>query len=269
MVTVDDIKKMSYVDFMALLEETNRPPGGKESIRKLIQNTFLTENSKVLDIGCNTGYCSFEIAHIVNCQVVGIDINKSMIGAANRQLKKDLTKYQKLIRFLVADAMNLPFRTEEFDLVFSGGSTAFIENKTRALREYKRVCKKWGFIGDINFYYHTSPPTKLIEKLNKVMGVNIKPWNKDYWVRLYRSVGLEEYFIFGRNNLHKVSPLKVKEYCQYMAEKKKWNREIKTAIYKKLVPIMNLFNENHRYLAYGIFIYRKRVYEEERPLFAA
>lgn len=148
-ITPQKISKMSYVELMAFLEEVNRPPGGKNSIRVAVQNCFITKDSKVLDIGCNTGYCSFEIARLSRCLVTGIDISPAMIMAAKKFQEED--PLGNLIKFRVADAMYLPFAKEMFDVVISGRSTAFIENKERAIKEYARVLKPWGFIADINF----------------------------------------------------------------------------------------------------------------------
>jgi ubiquinone/menaquinone biosynthesis C-methylase UbiE len=105
----------------------------------------------VLDVGCNTGYVSFEIARLAKCSVVGVDINKNMINAAKKMRKGDPLGY--LIKFKVADVMRLPFQKETFNAVVSGGSTAFIDDKIKAIQEYKRVLKQWGFIGDINFFF--------------------------------------------------------------------------------------------------------------------
>ena len=154
-ITPRKIKEMSYVDLMAFLQEVNRPPGGKDSIRVVVQNCFITKDSRVLDIGCNTGYCSFEIAHLVKCSVTGIDINPEMVKTAKKFQKED--QLGSLIKFKVANAMNLPFKNEVFDVVISGGSTAFINNKEKAKKEYKKVLKPWGFIADINFYYRKKP----------------------------------------------------------------------------------------------------------------
>lgn len=100
MTTPEQIEKMNYTDLMAFLEEVNRPPGGKDSVRTLIQNCFLNTTSKVLDIGCNTGYISFEIAHIARCKVMGVDINENMIKKAEKTRKKDLFGY--LVKFKIA-----------------------------------------------------------------------------------------------------------------------------------------------------------------------
>ena len=59
-INAKEIITMSYVDLMAFIGETNRPPGGKNSIRELVINTFVNSESSVLDVGCNTGYCTFD-----------------------------------------------------------------------------------------------------------------------------------------------------------------------------------------------------------------
>ena len=257
---------MNYVDLMAFLDEVNRPPGGKDSIRILIQNCFITKDSKVLDVGCNTGYVSFEIAHSVKCSVVGVDINENMIQVAKKIRMKD--RFGHLIKFKVADAMNLPFLNETFDVVVSGGSTAFIEDKTKAVQEYKRVLKQWGFIADINFFYRTKPPVSLLKKLNSILDIEIEPWDINYWINLYEESDLEKYFIHV-GHIKPVSHQAVEKYCSTMAKEKQLSQSAELELKNRLLKIMSVFNENHRYLDYGIFIFRKRPYKEQISLFGA
>jgi len=252
---------MGYVDFMATLDEINRPPGGKESIRELVLNTFLSKDSKVLDVGCNTGYCSFEIAALAKCKVVGLDINKNMINSATSLRDKYYTDLKDKISFLQGDGMKLPFKDNAFDLVMSGGSTAFIPSIQKALCEYKRVCKPWGFIGDINFYYHTEPPKSLLIKMNNLLGIKIQPWNREYWLNIYRNAGLEIYHC-SFCTAKAVSNNDVRRYCIQLASEKKWSKEVTEAAISRLIRTMKIFNENHKYLAFGVFILRKRTFPE-------
>lgn len=265
-ITSQKIREMAYVDLMAFLGEVNRPPGGKDSVRVLTQNCFITKNSRVLDVGCNTGYVSFEIAHLAKCSVVGIDINENMIKVAEKIRRTDPLGH--LIKFKVADAMHLPFRKETFDIVVSGGSTAFIDDKVGAIQEYKRVLKHWGFIGDINFFYRVKPPISLIKKLNSILEIQIQPWDLNYWMNLYEHCGLEKYFIYT-NCIKPVSRQDVENYCSVMADKKNLSESTKQELKKKLIKIMDVFNQNHKYLDYGIFIFRKRPDQEQISLFGA
>ncbi len=259
--TVSDIEKMSYVDLMATLDEINRPPGGKESIRELVINTFLGSESEVLDVGCNTGYCSFEIASLAKCKVVGLDINKNMIKSATSLRDQYYPNLKNKISFLQGDGEKLPFEDNSFDLVMSGGSTAFIPDIQKALNEYKRVCRPWGFIGDINFYYHTDPPKKMLNKLNKLLGIQIQPWNKEYWLNIYRKADLEIYHT-TYSVAEAVSDKKIKDYCSYLAIQKGWSKGVTDAAITRLIETMGLFNENHNYLAFGVFVLRKRTFPE-------
>jgi len=263
-ITKEKIKKMGYVDLMAFLGEVNRPPGAKNSIRLVVQNCLITKNSKVLDIGCNTGYVSFQIAHLTKCTVIGIDINKNMIKVAEKIRKKD--PFGHLIKFKVADAENLPFRDETFEVVISGGSTAFINDKVKAINEYKRVLKQWGFIADINFFYRIKPPTSLLKRLTSILEVEIRPWDINYWINLYEQCDLEKYFIYT-SHIKPVSQKEIKNYCSVMAKEKNLPKEIETELENKLTKIMGVFNENHKYLDYGIFILRKRPQKEQISLF--
>lgn len=254
--TVEQIKNMHYVDFMATLNEVNRPPGGKDSLRVLVQNTYLDRESMVLDVGCNTGYCTFEIANIIKCAVTGIDLNEKMIASAQQNLSQQYPQLKEKVKFQVADGRKLAFDDNQFDLVMSGGSTAFISNIPAALQEYARVTKPWGFIGDINFFYYTQPPKDLLERLNALMGTNILPWDLQYWMDEYKKADLEFYYQHT-GQMAQVTDQRVTEYCGELAAQNNWSDELRDTAVEKLIPIMSLFNENHKYLAYGVFIMRK------------
>lgn len=265
--TVDDVKKMNYVQLLANIDEINRPPGGKDSIRRIVQNTFLTKDSSVLDVGCNTGYCAFEITHLVKCHIVGVDISPEMVRAANRFREKDIM-HRANVEFRVADGMKLPFVDESFDLTMSGGSTAFIDNKVMAIKEYSRVTKTWGFVADVNFFYKEEAPNELIEKLNRLMDINIKPWGKNYWLDVYKQADLESYYTYT-NDVYVPSVDEIETYGDEMSAQLNADNSAKSLVKKRLIKIMSFFAENHRYLAYGVFVLRKRDMPEQISLFGA
>lgn len=262
----EQIEAMGYVDFMALLNETNRPPGGKDAVRQLVLNTFLNERSSVLDVGCNTGYCTFEIAHLARCNVTGLDINENMIQSAQGNLQSDLPEFQGKIRFMVGDAQNLPFDEGSFDLVMSGGSTAFVPDKQKALREYARVSRPWGFIGDLCFFYHTDPPKSVIDSINALLGITIEVWGKDYWLDLQKACDLERYYEYAQPVGYRTAQ-DVREYCKTMISNAGFPEETLEVAERKMASYMDLFNENHKYLSYGVFISRKPLWKPQISLF--
>lgn len=205
-----------------------------------------------------TGHFAYNRVNIFS----DLDISIDMITASNRALDKFHPSLKELVKFTTGDGQGLPFKDNTFDLVMSGGSTAFIDNIPETIKEYARVTKPWGFIGDINFYYHTLPPRRLLDEMNALMGIDIQAWEREYWEDIYTQTGLEMYHI-STGQMEYKGKGKVSEYCHALVDKHNdWSEEVKEAAYTRLEGIMNLFDENHKYLAYGVFIMRKDIINE-------
>lgn len=257
MLTVDKVKSMWYVDFMASLNEINRCPWWIDSVRKTVLNSFISSYSHVLDVWCNTGYVSFEIARLAWCKVTWVDINENMIEKAMEH-NNDITT-RDLVDFQVWDWMNLKFNDNVFDLVVSGGSSIFMDDMKKWLFEYKRVCKDWWFIADINFFYTDKVPSGTIQEINWLLWINIQPWKKDYFLRLYEQAGLERFYV-SLEETYNPTENEMEDYCKKMIDDSVYSqvwKEVRIAAYNKLYGYMKLFVENNKYLSYWVFIYRK------------
>lgn len=263
------IKNMDYVSFMGFLDETNRPPGGKDSLRRMAQNAFLTASSRVLHSGCNTGYCSFELCHLAKCRVTAIDINDFMIASARKRLADEPLPYRNLIAFKKGDARKLRFGDNSFDFVMSGGSTAFMDEREKVIREYYRVCKPYGFVGDVILYYHKDPPKNLISRINKALHISIRKWSKNDWISLYTNAGLEPYYIHDAPMHFYPSVSDVRVYCEQMVQRLSLDHTSHAVAVKKLHDYMTLFNENHCYLSYAVLLFRKNPSKEQITLFGS
>jgi ubiquinone/menaquinone biosynthesis C-methylase UbiE len=264
-ITASEIKSLSYVEFMAWIDETNRPPGGKLAVRELIDKCNVTADDRVLDVGCNTGFVSFEISRVTGADVVGIDMSEDMIAQARNRNQAGYSP--KSVDFQKGDAQQLPFPDQLFDCVVSGGSTAFVHDIEAALSEYRRVVKDWGFVGEINFYYDEKPSADLIEELNDRMGTTIEEWYFDDWIRLYENADLEIYDVETHSIDHR-SEEEIREYVQIISENNNVNDSAKEAIESRLLDLMQLFNRNHEYLNYAVFTLRRRAVEEQMSLFS-
>ena len=103
----------------------------------------LDKDKVVFDVGTADGIFSLSIADRTK-KIIGIDLSEKMIEKANKNLRKSgLTN----VEFKVADAKDLPFDDEIFDVVISrrGPATASKE----CLKESYRVLKKNGFLLEI------------------------------------------------------------------------------------------------------------------------
>lgn len=118
------------------------------------------KNSVVLDLGCGPGDRTFEMVKYAK-QVLGIDSSKRMLDYAKK-------KHQE-IRFIYADATNVPIDNNSIDAVFSFGLIEYIRNKEALVKEISRVLKPGGVgvISSTNIY---SIPCFMIAIYYKIIG---------------------------------------------------------------------------------------------------
>ncbi len=92
-----------------------------------------------LDVGCGTGFISFELAASGH-RVTGIDFAASMLEEARRKAAESRTP----IRFEQGDAENLPFGACSFDLVVSRHVLWTLPHPVAAVVEWVRVLRPGG-----------------------------------------------------------------------------------------------------------------------------
>lgn len=270
-VTPNDIETMSYTDFIAFLRETNRCPGGKRTIRRIRELLHIDRETNILDVGSNTGFNSFELAHITPAQIYGIDVSATCVEEADRVLQNDIDSVKARVSFQVASAYEIPFPDDHFDILMVGGATSFMEDKSRAIKEYLRVLRPWKFLVSTPLVYHTLPPQSVVDSVSSVLGVKIQPMTKEDWLSTVSTVTSD--FELYANEFHPLSArshVDINAYIDYFMKKEHVQGlppETLQAIRSKWASTLEVFNENHKYLGFTIAIFRKRIIEEEPELF--
>ena len=131
-------------------------PGGAEEVCRILDGIDLVDKD-VLDIGAGLGGPSFCLVEKLGAaRVVGIDIEPQNISRAEKcAAARGLLDR---VAFQCADACDLPFADDSFDVVFNGGGV-FCEttNKTAALREVYRVLRPGGWFA-ANDWFHGGEP---------------------------------------------------------------------------------------------------------------
>ena len=113
--------------------------GGVRDTEELAYLASITSCDRVLDVACFLGGPALQLAESYRCRVIGIDKNGIYIMAANKIAY--LCGLNHLASFHVADARDLPFDDEEFNVVWSQCSLAHDE---KWLQECDRVLKQNG-----------------------------------------------------------------------------------------------------------------------------
>lgn len=117
-------------------------------------------NRRVLNVGCFEPIDELFWARKVK-EWVGIDFSPKSIRAAKEIIRNELSeKLAKKIKFEIADARDLPFKNESFDIAVSFSTIEHIpgkKNREKAIKEMVRVTKKGGYLvitvpNRLNFY---------------------------------------------------------------------------------------------------------------------
>jgi len=100
------------------------------------------EHRSWLDVGCGTGaFTDLILTQTAPEQIIGIDPSPAQIEHAKR------TVTAAKVDFRVGTAIDLPFATDEFDVVVSALVIHFITDRPKAFREMLRVTKPGGIVG--------------------------------------------------------------------------------------------------------------------------
>jgi ubiquinone/menaquinone biosynthesis C-methylase UbiE len=111
--------------------------------KRLIALLPLEENLCILDIGCGTGWAVRRVDALLKHQgkFYGIDISSNMIAKANSQSQGYWS-----VHFNEANAEQLPFQANFFDLIICTNSFHHYSDPAQALSEIYRVLKSVGRI---------------------------------------------------------------------------------------------------------------------------
>jgi len=142
--------------------------GGLKATRELIELCHIDKDSYVLDVGCGVGITTYYMAKEYGCKVVGIDISEMMVKRSKERAKRK--GVEDRVEFRVADAQDLPFKNNLFDAVVSESVNAFMEDKQKAVNEYKRVIKPGGYVGFNEVTWVETPPPELVEYMSRALG---------------------------------------------------------------------------------------------------
>ncbi|MEM1338247.1 MAG: class I SAM-dependent methyltransferase [Bacteroidota bacterium] len=97
---------------------------------------------EVLDVGCGIGGPARMLADVYDCQVTGIDLSEAFIRTAEKL--SALVGLGNKTRFINANATQLPFDANTFEVVWTQHVQMNIQEKERFYSEIRRVLLKEG-----------------------------------------------------------------------------------------------------------------------------
>lgn len=154
----------------------------------------ITENMKVLDVGCGVGGPAREIARFSGCSVVGLNNNDYQIERATHYAQTLGLANQ--LQFVKGDFMQMDFEDESFDAVYAIEATVHAPVLEGVYSEIYRVLKPGGVIGVYEWvmtdaYDETNPEHRKIAYGIEVGDGIPKMYKKEVADKALKSVGFE------------------------------------------------------------------------------
>jgi SAM-dependent methyltransferase len=123
----DPLRASGYVELFA--------PASDQAIGRLVEAVNAKPKVKALDLCCGQGNVSEALARC-GCEVTGVDFSPAMLTFAIARVPNAV--------FIRADAQELPFDNEKFDIIVSNLGVCHVPDQLRALSEARRVLRRGG-----------------------------------------------------------------------------------------------------------------------------
>lgn len=171
--------------FLARLGKKRLRPGGKVATDWLIQEGKISKDSKILEVACNMGTTSIELAQRFGCQIVAVDLDEKALEKARENAEQAGVGEQVL--FLKANAMKLPFEDESFDIVLNEAMLTMQheKGKVKCVEEYYRVLKAGGVLLTHDVMLKEASE-EVRKELSSSINVNVGPLTHGAWIQLTR-----------------------------------------------------------------------------------
>lgn len=174
----------------------------------------------VLDVGCGVGGSSRFLQKKYAAKVTGITLSpKQREQAANLSMR---TGQDGLCNFEVADALQMPFADNSFDLIWSLESGEHMPQKSKFMSEMHRVCKPGGRIILVTWVHRDlQNGESLRPKEQRLLDRISKAYHLPEWCSIadYRKIAAEDLGMTG---------LKTTDWTQYIAPF--WSAVIQSAL---------------------------------------
>ncbi len=159
-----EIKTIHDFDFNIICEyfsnvERQGPGSPEVTLKALSFIENLTDNSRIVDLGCGTGGQTMVLAQNVPGQITGLDLFPEFIRIFNRNAGQ--LGLSDKVKGIVGSMDNLPFEKESLDLIWSEGSIYNIGFE-RGFNEWREYLKPGGYIAASEATWFTAKrPTEI------------------------------------------------------------------------------------------------------------
>ncbi len=255
---MSSIAECDVFDFMANhLGLTVIHPGGLKATKKLEDTLHIDNKTKVLDIACGRGSTAFYLAEKYGCSIVGIDISEKLIQEA-----KEISRKKKLddkVKFIVGNAMDLPFDDNQFDVAISQGILVFVDDKIKTINEASRVIKDGGKAGWIELSWKKEPNKEFLDKVFNILNAYCLKNARTYdgWVKEFNMANIQDLKVLKGDKIIANFFETLKEEGIINTLKIMFKPILNREIRDRMDKMGTFLQENQHYFGYGVYVINK------------
>ncbi len=141
--------------------------------RRLVELASPKEGGQVLEIGCGTGFATFQLADrvTVSGEILAIDISEKMMNVGREKAR---AMGVSNVHFRAMDGAQLDLADSSFDLVISVHALFGFDNIPKAIGEWRRVLRDDGKVAFSSFS-HDHKPVLQVPKVAEVISSYMTP----------------------------------------------------------------------------------------------
>jgi ubiquinone/menaquinone biosynthesis C-methylase UbiE len=186
--------------FLAQLGKRRLRPGGKIATDWLLKKGNLKRETHVLEVACNMGTTTIELAAKYGCHITACDVDQDVLVTAAQNIEKAGLK--ELVSIRHEDALRLSFADESFDIVLNEAMLTMLsqKGKEKAAAEFFRVLKPGGTLLTHNVVLRDTDEElrkQIIADLSKVVKAQVSPLTQDSWNLLFTQAGFKDISLFS------------------------------------------------------------------------
>lgn len=260
-ITVQYVKKISYTDFVGLINQWNVLPGSYVTLSKWAQFSKLNSESNLLEIACTTGFSSRELVLASGCNGEGFDLSEKSVKMAIYNKEKYTPDIN--LSYRVADGYSYT-SNKKFSHIVVGASLGFFPDPQSMLNKCIDMLEDGGHILASPFYVSQKLPDELVKRAQNVFDITPTVSSYKEIMKLYNKM---EIIFEEHNDLIQETEDELHYYCKCTIDRacamlNISNEDVYNAMYNRLYEVKKMSNDLRPYQKYTVLVlrYRKLVY---------
>ena len=162
--------------------------GGENETDILAQKAKITKDDVILDVCSALGGPARQLVKKYGCTVFGLDATQHMVDEAIKRTKTQ--SFANKIVYKLGNALDMPFKTANFDVVWGQDAWCYITDKDKLISESYRVLKPGGRIAFTDWLQTGAMTKEEWTDLNSFMAFPYME-SLDGYAKLLKNIGFD------------------------------------------------------------------------------